>query len=1217
MPRFSAAPLVSIYGVGRLSEDGIMRGLFLLLLASAAAASVAAAEPIDFNRQVRPILSANCFKCHGPDDKARQAGLRLDLQDAAIKELESGATAIVPGKVDVSELVRRIFAEDENERMPPLASNKKLTDEQRQILKQWVGEGARYDPHWAFVPPKQAVPPVAPVARNAIDAFIHFRLSSAGLPPSNEADRYVLARRASLDLIGLPPTPEEADAFVSDPAPDAYERMIDRLLASPHYGERWARRWLDLARYADTNGYEKDRVRNMWPYRDWVIRALNCDMPFDQFTVEQLAGDMLPGATIDQRIATGFHRNTMLNEEGGIDPLEFRFYAMVDRANTTATVWMGLTLGCAQCHTHKFDPIPHADYYKQFAFLNNADEPTIEIPQPDLVARRADIERRIAEITADLPNRFPPEGDLKWHTPKPASFVSAGGASGEIRADGSVLLSGTNPATDTYTLVIDTPAGEFTSLRLEALVDPALPSTGPGRTKHGNFVLSEVALEIAPQSAAEKREPIKLARAEADFSQEQFPAAHAIDGNTKTGWAIHGPGKWNVNRTLTLHFDKPVAVNEPARWTIKIDQQHGTEHTLGCLRISLAEPVKDDRPPEVRRRAHLEKKFQAWLTAEREKTVKWIPLKPLAAKSVIPTLSIQDDGSIFVSGDMSKRDVYDIALDAGGLTGITALRLETITDERLPQNGPGRIYYEGPFGDFFLSRFTLNSAVGNAVPGVPPASPLKFASASHSFANANNTAAMAIDDDPQTGWSISGGQGRPHYAVFQLEKPLEATDQLQLQMLFERYYAAGLGRFRIWATNDPKGGQARDLPNEIEELLLLPPDQLSPEQNHRLLAQFVQVAPELAPEREAIKKLRDSLPAYPTALVMQQRSAGQTRATFVHHRGEFLQPKDEVTPGLLQILAPQAKHSPQDRLEYARWLVSTENPLVGRVTVNRHWTALFGTGIVRTTEDFGYQGDPPSHPELLDWLAVELPRRDWSIKSLHRLLVTSATYRQSSHVTADQPAKDPQNRLLSHFPRTRLEAELVRDSALQVSGLLSEKIGGPSVFPVQPASVTTEGAYGGLGWNVSPGEDRYRRGLYTFSKRTAPFAMFATFDAPSGEACVARREISNTPLQALTMLNEPTLVEAAQVLGAKAATSGRGSTETTTDLFRRCLTRPPSEQELLLLVKYYQTQKQRLVSKELDAEKIAGPGDGDAIERAAWTLMSRTILNLDEAITKE
>jgi hypothetical protein len=1185
--------------------------LALVLLAPAARA----ADP-DFARDVRPILASNCFKCHGPDDKARKAKLRLD---------DPAAAKAVLGKSGESELVDRVFSADPELVMPPPSTKLTLTAAQKDVLKRWVSAGAPYAAHWAFLKPaRPPVPTVVGPVRNPIDAFVLARLAKEGLKPSPEADRVALIRRVSLDLIGLPPTPAEVDAFLTDQSPDAYEKLVDRLLASPHYGERWARRWLDLARYADTNGYEKDRPRSIWPYRDWVIQAFNDDLPFDQFTVKQLAGDMLPSATLDDRIATGFHRNTMLNEEGGIDPLEFRFYAMVDRVNTTGTVWMGLTLGCVQCHTHKFDPIPHTDYYQQFACLNNADEPTIDVPQPDIAARRAEIEQQIAEITADLPNRFPPEGDVKWHTPKPASFASAGGANGQIRDDGSVLLSGTNAERDTYTLTIDTPAGEFSALRLEALVDPALPSTGPGRTPHGNFVLSEVTLQLD--------QPVKFSRAEADFSQDQFPAAKVIDGDTKTGWAIHGPGKWNVNRTLTLHFDKPVTLKEPGRWTIKLDQQHGMQHTLGCLRISLAEPVKDDCPLAARRRAHLEQKFQAWLIAERERTVKWTPLKPLAAKSVIPLLTIQDDGSIFVSGDMSKRDVYDITLDAGGLTGITALRLETITDDRLPQIGPGRIYYEGPFGDFFLSKVTLLSPLsprgrGAGGEGAESLTTVPFKSASHSFANGNNTAAMAIDDDPQTGWSINGGQGRPHYAVFQLERPLEAGvaaglnrpahgPTLQLQMLFERYYAAGLGRFRIWATTDPRGGQARDFSNEIEGLLLLPPDQLTLEQTQKLLAQFCQVAPELAAEREAIKKLRDSMPAYPTALVMQEWPATRERATFVHHRGEFLQPKDQVEPGLLSILSPLAQRQPQNRLEYAHWLVSGANPLVGRVTMNRHWAALFGTGIVRTTEDFGYQGESPSHPDLLDWLAIELPRRGWSLKSMHRLIVTSHTYQQSSRFPPEAAASDPQNRLLSHFPRIRLEAELVRDSTLHMSGLLSGKLGGPSVFPEQPKSVTAEGAYGALGWNVSPGEDRYRRGLYTFAKRTAPFAMLATFDGPSGEACIARREVTNTPLQALTMLNEPTLLEAAQALG-KAATTGRGSAESVTEIVRRCLTRPPTDQELSLLVQYYENQKQRLMSKELDAEKVAGPGEGSVIDRAAWTLTARAILNLDEAITRE
>ena len=1026
------------------------------------AASAAAAEPPDFNRDVRPILSAHCFKCHGPDESVREAGLRLDQRDSATKPLDSGATAVVPGKPDDSELLLRVFSDDKDEQMPPPAANKPLSAAQKDVLKQWIAAGAAYQPHWAFsVAGTVPVPSLGrgasdsgddtrsvPITYGAIDAFILPKLRQAGLTMSPQADRYTLIRRASLDLTGLPPTPEEADAFVSDAAPDAYERLIDRLLASPAYGERWARRWLDLARYADTNGYEKDRPRSMWPYRDWVIRALNADMPFDQFTIEQLAGDMLPAATPDQQIATGFHRNTMINEEGGIDPLEFRFHAMVDRINTTSTVWLGLTLGCAQCHTHKFDPIPHADYYRLLALLNNADEPMLDVQTPVIAAQRAEVERRIAELTADLPNRFP-------------------------AAEG--------------------------------------------------------------QTAAE----------------------------------------------------------------------------------------------------HLAQRFEAWLTAERESTVKWQPLKPLAARSNLPTLTIQDDGSIFSSGDISKRDVFDVTFDVSAWKGITALKLEVLTDERLPKSGPGRIYYEGPPGDFWLSQITAgtNGAVGNALRGVPDAGNIfNFKSASHSFAAGKNTAEAAIDDDPQTGWSINGGQGRPHYAVFVLEQPLETTDALRVQLLFERYYAAALGKFRVWATDDPRGGAARDMLPEIEALLLVPPGELTAEQRQRLLAQFVQVAPELAAAREEIKKARDQLPAYPTTLVMQERPRDNRRPTHRHHRGEFLQPKETVEPQLLSLFPPPPDGAPHDRLSFARWLVSEHNPLVGRVTMNRHWAALFGTGIVRTTEDFGYQGEPPSHPELLDWLALELPRRGWSIKAMHRLIVSSATYRQDSevrvhgsasdeilnpeHRTLNLPA-DPANRLLWHFPRTRLDAETVRDSLLAIGGLLSHKQGGASVFPPQPPGITTEGAYGKLDWNVSPGEDRYRRGLYTFMKRTAPYAMFATFDGPSGEACLARREVSNTPLQALTMLNDAVLVEAAQALGT-AATGGRGSfDDRVTGLFSRCLARPPTPSELELLTKFHETQRQRLFAKELDAAAIAGPGDGDPIERAAWTLTARAILNLDEAITRE
>jgi hypothetical protein len=1017
-------------------------GMLAVIALAMALGSARAQEKLDFNRQIRPILSAHCFKCHGPDENVREAGLRLDLREAAIKEADSGATAIVAGQPGKSELVRRIFSSDQDEMMPPQTANKPLTEEQKGLLRQWIAEGAEYQAHWAFIPPRQATPQNSAAARQPIDAFVQARLAQAKLKLSPEADRYTLIRRVSLDLIGLPPSVEEADAFASKIAPDAYERLVDRLLAAPQYGERWGRKWLDLARYADTNGYEKDRVRSMWPYRDWVIRALNADMPFDQFTVEQLAGDMLPGATLAQQIATGFHRNTMINEEGGIDPLEFRYYAMVDRVNTTATVWMGLTLGCAQCHTHKFDPIPHADYYRQMAFLNNADEPMVDVPEAEVDRKQADIEREIAALVADLPNRFP-------------------------AAEG--------------------------------------------------------------RSASE----------------------------------------------------------------------------------------------------HLEAKFVAWLKAENEKAVKWTLVKPTKAVGQMPTLHILDDGSVYSTGDITKRDVYDVTLDTAGLSGVTALRIEAMTDPRLPKNGPGRIYYEGPMGDFWLSEVTAGihrsphapreEFISRSRPAERvPRTTMKFKSASHSFAAGKNTAEAAIDGDPQTGWSINGGQGRTHFAVFQFEQPLAEASAIELKLLFERYYAGAMGRFRVWATTDPRGGEARDLPHDVEELFLVPPDQLSAQQRERLVKQFVLIAPELKAEHDKIKKLRDSIPAQPTTLVMQERPVENRRVTQVHHRGEFLQAKDEVEPGLLSIFAPVDDGQPHDRLSYARWLVSPANPLVGRATMNRQWAALFGTGIVRTTEDFGYQGEPPSHPELLDWLAVELMRRGWSMKAMHRLLVTSATYRQSSSVTPESTAADPQNRLLSRLPRGRLEAEVVRDVLLRASGLLSLKLGGASVFPPQPAGITSEGAYGPLAWNVSTGEDRFRRGLYTFAKRTTPYAMFATFDGPSGEACVARREVSNTPLQALTMLNDAIVVEAAQALGRELAASALASDDDRLQwLFRRVVTRPAASSELNLLKQFLETQRRRLTAKEIDAGQIAGEGEGHAVERAAWTLVARAILNLDEVITKE
>jgi mono/diheme cytochrome c family protein len=993
------------------------------------AAEVEPAGADFFTTRVRPILARHCFKCHGPDDKARKARLRLDVRQAALAPARSGKRAIVPGKPNDSELIRRITATDEEEVMPPPHTKNPLSEADRQALVRWVAAGAEYATHWAFLPPRQRSLPAIRQPhwpRNPIDHFVLARLEAARLHPSPEADRYTLARRLYLDLIGLPPTPEEAEAFVRDRSPDAYEKLVDRLLASPHYGERWARRWLDLARYADTNGYEKDRPRSIWPYRDWVIGSLNADMPFDHFTIEQLAGDMLPGATEAQRVATGFHRNTMLNEEGGIDPLEFRFHAMTDRVATTGTTWLGLTVGCAQCHTHKFDPLPHREYYQFLAFLNNADEPEMEVRRAEIAQRRREIQAKIDALVAELPAQFPVEA-----------------------------------------------------------------SKG------------------------------------------------------------------------------------------------------------------DNRPIEVQRREHLERKFNEWAEREASRTVRWTVLRPAEAKSNLPHLTVQDDSSVFVTGDQSKRDLYELTFHTP-LHNITAIRLEVLPDDRLPKHGPGRVYYEGPAGDFFLSEVTL-TAGGKRV---------SLARASQSHAAGGNTAERAIDGDPQTGWSINGGQGRAHNAVFTLAAPLADAADLHLGLLFERYHAAGLGRFRIWATTDPRPAVARDMPADVEAILLVPAERRTAEQKQRLMQHYLMVAPELAKARGAIDALSKQMPAYPTTLVLAERPPADHRATHIHNRGEFLQPGDRVEPAVFSVLPPLPAGTPSNRLGLARWLVSPDNPLVGRVTMNRQWAAFFGRGIVRTLQDFGYQGEPPSHPELLDWLAVEFVRQGWSMKRMHRFMVTSATYRQASRLTPELLARDPENVLLARGPRVRLEAELVRDAALRASGLLAHKVGGPSVFPPQPPGVTTEGAYGRLEWKVSPGEDRYRRGLYTFSKRTTPYALFATFDGPSGEVCVARREVSNTPLQALTLLNDPVFTEAAQALGRQMAARSGNVESRVEELFRCCLTRPPSHEERAMLTAFYEAQRRRFEDKGQEAALLAGPGAGDVKERAAWTALARVLLNLDETITK-
>ncbi len=1179
-----------------------MKFPLLALLASLAAspALLRAAPELSFSRDIRPLLSDSCFKCHGPDDQGRKGQLRLDDRDAALRGGKSGQPAIHPGHPETSEIIRRLRSQDPDDMMPPPELKKSLSPAQRDLFEQWIARGATYEKHWAFTPPTlPAVPAPANPAwpqRNEIDAFVQAQLPSQGFSPAPEADPPTLLRRLSLDLTGLIPTPAELDAFLADPSPQAYERAVDRLLASPQYGEKWARKWLDLARYSDTNGYEKDRDRTMWPYRDWVIQSLNADLPFDQFTIDQIAGDLLPNPTLAQQIATGFHRNTMLNEEGGIDPLEYRYRAMVDRVGVTSATWLGLTLQCAQCHTHKYDPITHQEYFSMFAFLNNADEPDLAIPSPSRPQEEAERLRKLAQHLAALPSQWPANAAaldaIAWETPVPTPLESAPAETPRLLPDHSLLFPAPGPDQVTTRIRLSGLSGPITHLRLEALPDPSLPATGPGRTPHGNFVLSEIKLSANGQALA-------LTQASANAAQPGFPAASAIDGQSTNGWAVD-------DKKSDLHAPKFALFTLEKPWPggadldVTLEQVHGTHHTIGRLRLSVG-----SLPPSPPAPGALAAATEAWLAEQRRHTAAWIPTAPAAATSNLPLLTVQPDASILVSGDITKADTYQLRF-TNVPPGTTALRLEALPDDSLPARGPGLAYYEGPKGDFFLGECQLSQA----------GHPLKFSQATHSYAKnafgSDANSALAIDGNPETGWSCAQGQGRAHEAVFVLEKPLPPDQgDLSLTLMFGRHFACSLGKFRISFTSQSGDIRASTLPADRQPLLA----KANPSPAEQLLLQeeFLLHAPELAAARQEIDQLRQPPPSL-TTLVFRERPAQNPRPTFIHNRGEFTQPGAAVSPAVLSVLNPLPPGAPPNRLSFARWLVSRDQPLTARVVANRAWAAFFGRGLVKTQEDFGYQGELPSHPLLLDWLAVRFMDDGWSQKQLHRRLVLSHTYRQAS---ADLPAPasaDPENKFLWRGPRLRIDAEEVRDSALRAASLLSDRLLGPSVFPPQPPSVTTEGTYGARSWTTSSGPDRYRRSLYTFAKRTAPFAFASTFDAPVGDACIVRRDRTNTPLQALSLLNDVTIIEASQALGRLLSLLPGSPAQQLDAAYRRCFSRSPEPAESTQLLAFLDQQRAAFTHSPESARALVG--DQASPDLAAWTALARALFNLDEFITK-
>jgi Protein of unknown function (DUF1553)/Protein of unknown function (DUF1549)/Planctomycete cytochrome C len=1225
---FSLSPLIGCdddrkrsLRLGAVLAIAIGLSAFGLSAARAAEGPAPGSRAVDFNRDIRPILSENCFACHGLDETKRKAGLRLDVRDAATQTTESGEVPIVPGKPGESELIRRVFAEDADQIMPPRASHKTLNAHQKGVLRRWIAEGAEYKVHWAFLRPERpALPAVRDRSwvRNEIDAFVLARLEQAGLKPSPEADRTTLIRRLSLDLIGLPPTLAEVDAFLADSDPGAYEKVVDRLLASPHYGERWARRWLDRARYADTNGYEKDRERSIWPYRDWVINALNADMPFDQFTIEQIAGDLLPGATESQKVATGFHRNTMINEEGGIDVEEFRFASLVDRVATTGTVWLGLTLQCAQCHTHKYDPITQREYYQFLAFFNNADEPELELPRPDIQAKRAEIEAKIAALEAELERQLPARDPATgWVVLEPVSFTSAEGATLTKQADDSVLASGTVPESDTYTVVADTRLSEIAEIRLEALTDRSLPGTGPGRAPSGSFLLSDFRVTAAPLSETGKPLPVEFDWIKQDDSVVESGARGAIDSDPKTGWGSAGSSSpRNEDRAVIIGLKDKVGFENGTRLTFTLKQKHGEKQTLGRFRLGARPPAA--APSEAERSQHLAATLAAF--EAKANPVRWTVLTPSRVVSKKhATMTVLGDRSVLAIGDKPNTDTYVVELPTD-LKGITALRLEVLPDASLPDGGPGRAPLFS-VGDFILTNIEVAAA-----PASDPnaARPVLLQDASQDYSEPRRPAALAIDDHPDTGWTVKGRIGQPHAAVFTFKDDVGDGQETKLIVTLHQdgIHQMTIGRFRVSVTCEARPVRASGLPTDVEEILLIPAAQRTEAQAGRVKQHYLSIAPELYRQNEAIAALRRSMPKYPTTMVMREREPAHVRTTHIHKRGEFLQPTEPVTAAVPSVLHPLPAGVPRDRLSLARWLVAADNPLVGRVAMNQAWQAFFGRGLVGTVENFGTRGDEPTHPALLDWLATEFPRRGWSMKAMHRLIVTSATYRQSSVTTEELLARDPKNELLARGPRFRVDAEFVRDIALSASGLLNPEIGGPSVYPPQPSGVT-ELAYGQVGWPTSKGSARYRRGLYTFIKRTAPYAAFTTFDAPSSETTCVRRERSNTPLQALTLLNDAVFVEASRALAQRVLTQAPASFEERARLaFRLCLSRPPRDQEQRMLAEFYNRQLHRFQCGEADAGKVAGTdatqaGSVDPSELAAWTTVARILLNLDETVTKE
>ena len=1123
------------------------------------------AEPkIDFNRDIRTILSNKCFTCHGPDTSERQSGLRLDTREGALSAGDSGEVAIVPQHPEQSELIRRITTDDNDLRMPPHETGQSLTPQEVNHLTRWVKEGAPYARHWSYIKPQRPTVPAvthATWSKHPVDAFLYRRLQREGLQPASEADRYALVRRLSLDLIGLPPTVAEVDQFVHDDDPRAWEKLVDRLLNKQVFGEHWARMWLDLARYADSAGYADDPPRTIWAYRDYVIRSLNANKPFDQFTLEQIAGDLLPNPTDDQLTATAFHRNTLTNNEGGTNDEEFRNVAVVDRVNTTMAVWMGTTINCSQCHHHKYDPISQEEFYRFFAILNNTEDadrrnesPLHEVWGTEQQLRRTLLQQKIAALgstdTTPTPARLtalqswekslPPAP--RWQTATPVEVTRQSGLSASIHPDASVTAA--EPAkTDVYTVDVD--LGDIktlTALRLETLPDEKITGKGPGHA-NGNFVITQVKAELRrPDSSRPAGQLIRIENLGANqilslaevqvFRGNENIASQGSATQSSTAFngpaqlAIDGKTDGDYNKGTTTHtateanpwWELALSATGPVDRIVLWNRTDNNLHTrLSNFRVSLLDA----------------KRGVVW-----QQTV---------AQAPNPSSTFSPSGVVNVNFAAAQADVSQ----------------------------PG-----------FEAAKVLTSPNPNA-----------------------------------SGWAIGPHFGQPHALSLVTESPVEVVPGSTLSVRIEQMSSHEnhtLARFRLAVTTDASAATYANFPAAVLDALETPVAKRTEQQTATLVEYHVGITN--AQELAAAQKELAGLKPMTTVPVLRELPADRQRKTHIQLRGNFLAKGAEVTPGLPTAFHPSPENP--DRLALARWLVDTENPLTARVLANRYWEAIFGVGIVRTSEEFGSQGELPSHPELLDWLATDLMENGWDTKRLIRQIVTSAAYRQSSRVTPEAYENDPDNRLLARGPRFRLSAEMIRDQALFVSGLLSPKMYGPPVKPPQPSIGLNAAFGGGIDWKTSAGEDSRRRGLYTTWRRSNPYPSMVAFDAPNREVCTLRRDRTNTPLQALVTLNDPVYVETAQALARNMADAAENCEDAIQRGFRRCLARPPSDRELAALCQLYNQSYQRLgetpeQAKELATNPLGPAPEGANVTRlAALTVVANVLLNTDEIIMK-